>query len=147
MIGIKHDTHLIGSHHAKGEHIYFPHPNGRPPLYPWIGFFSDILATLPPGFQVSCGINSSSSVVIIHMFAPSAAHPFSSLPCKCSRTFLYFYPVSPNSWNFAVHKVSLRTSSTLCGACSFHLLPRDMPGSFPKTELFSPSGFRGGGKS
>lgn len=67
MIGIEHGTHLIVSHHAKREHVYFPHPNGRPPLDPWIGSFSDILATLPPGFQLSCGINNSSSVVIIHL--------------------------------------------------------------------------------
>lgn len=147
MIGTEHGTHLIGSHHAKREHVYFPHPNGRPPLYPWIGSLSDILATLPSGFQVSYGINSSSSVAIIHVFAPSAAHPFSFLPHKCSCTFLYFYPVSPNSWNFAGHKVSLRTSSALCGACSFHLPPWDMPGSFPRTKLVSPSGFRDGGKS
>lgn len=75
-----------------------------------------------------------------------------SFCCPCfffppMQMFLYILiPVCPNSWNFAVHKVSLRTSSTLCGACSFHLLPRDMPGSFLKTELFSASGFRAGGE-
>lgn len=122
-MGTDHGTHLTGGRHAEGGHVYFPHAHGRPPLSPWTGYLSDVLATLPPGFQGSCVISSSSSLDIIHMVAPAAVHPFPSLPSRCSLMFSYFYSVSPNSWNSAVYKVSLQTSSTLCGACSFHLPP------------------------
>lgn len=48
-MGTDHGTHLTGGRHAEGGHVYFPHAHGRPPLSPWIGYLSDVLATLPPG--------------------------------------------------------------------------------------------------
>lgn len=145
MIGIEHGTHLIVSHHAKREHVYFPHPNGRPPLDPWIGSFSDSLATLPPGFQVSCGINRSSSVGIIHLSSfccPSFFFP----PMQM---FLYALILLPSLPKFPeLCRTQSESSNIFSFVWSMLLPPTSLKYTwlFSKNKTFQPIGIQGCGE-